>query len=424
MTTADLLELLLAHHRESTSRINLVPSENGMSLAARVPYLTDALHRYSFGTSADEEDAWPGRRKLAAIEEALIADLKALFGAQFVNVRPISGINCMSVVLSAFAADGRAVFSIAELDGGHGSTRFIGGQFGLKMRELPYDPTTASIDLDALDAILPPSRSSLALYLDQFMCLFPHDVAGLRQVVGDEALIHYDGSHVMGLIAGGQFQDPLREGANSLGGSTHKSFPGPQKGVVLTNDPSLEVVFAQHASNFISHHHVADVTALAITTREMLDNGRDYAARVVANAGRFAQALVDRGLAVCYPELGYTRSHQVWVDIAPLMSARQASRLLLEVGVVVNAIPIPYLAADAGLRLGVQEVTHLGFDDVGVDAIADVFERVLVRRVDPARVRPLVADLLAAHGGARNAERNALDAVVRVVRSIGKAPGS
>lgn len=417
MIRRDPLELLLEFHDESSQRINLVPSENQMSMASRISYLTDAYSRYSFGDSATENDAWPGRRNLASIEEGLIADLGALYGATHANVRAVSGINCMAIALSAFSEPGGTVLSIGERDGGHGSTSFIGRRLGLDVRELPIDPATTSIDLEILDASLPPERSDLVVYLDQFMCLFPHDLIGLRAVVGQDAVIHYDGSHVLGLIAGGEFQDPLREGASSLGGSTHKTLPGPHKGIFLTQDPRLHAAFALHASHFVSHHHGADVVALAIAIRDLMaDEGR-YASQTVANARHFGRVLADRGIAVCYPERDFTRSHQLWIDVSPIMPAARASLALFKAGVVVNAIPLPHVTADRGLRIGVQEITRLGFDDAAMEALADVFERVLIERVDPELVAPAVGALLAAHDGSRRTERNAIEAITALVRS-------
>ncbi|MEX5709122.1 hypothetical protein AB1484_12625 [Parafrankia sp. FMc6] len=409
MNVAEVLSLVTRYHQTSARRLHLVPSENAMSLAARLPFLTDVIHRYCFASDG-ENWAWPGNNDLAAIERAAAEGLRALFGAQHVNLKPISGLNSMAVAVSALADQGGTVFSIGEADGGHGSTRFLSQRLGLATVALPYDRRRYEVDTDQLATLAAATSGPKLVYLDQFMCLFPHDLPALRAAVGPDTLIHYDGSHVMGLIAGGQFQDPLAEGADCLGGSTHKSFPGPHKGVVLTNSHDLAKRIDEHASHWVSHHHVADVAALAITVADLRESGGEYAARTVRNAQHLGCALAERGFAVCAAERGFTRSHQLWIDIAPLMDPFDASQALLAAGIVVNAIDVPYLTSGTGLRLGVQEVTRLGMDTDAMDQLAHLFARLLVDRDEPSRVAAAVNNLREHHTPARD---ETLDPVVR-----------
>jgi glycine/serine hydroxymethyltransferase len=353
-----------------------------MGLAAKFPFLTDAIHRYCFA-SAGENWAWPGNQSLASIENDAADGLRKLFHAKYVNLKPISGINCMAVALSALAERDGTIFSISATDGGHNSTRFLAERLGLINIPLPYRHGHRGIDVDRLASLASTVRGPKLVYLDQFMCLFPHDLSTLREAVGPETHIHYDGSHVLGLIAGGQFQDPLSEGADSLAGSTHKTFPGPHKGILLTNSDRIRRRFDEHASYWVSHHHPADVAALAIAVTNFRDSGREYATRVVRNAQHLGAYLSERGFTVCAADLGFTRCHQLWIDIAPLMEPERASEILLSAGIVINAIEIPYLETEFGLRLGVQEVTRLGMNVDEMRYLAQVFERLLIRREDP-----------------------------------------
>lgn len=242
------------------------------------------------------------------------------------------------------------------------------------------------------------------LYLDQFMCLFPHDLRAIRAAVGPDVVIHYDGSHVMGLIAGGQFQDPLSEGADSLAGSTHKSFPGPHKAVILSNDETLFGSYEAMSNVFVSHRHTADTVALAIATEELHEHGTEYAAATVANARLLGAELADRGLNVSAAALGYTRSHQLWLDPGPRLSAERASRALFEAGVVVNAVEIPYLPSVMGLRIGVQEVTRNGMTGEQMPLLAELIASVLTGTGTSVR-RSALLDQLRAAIEPRTAER-------------------
>ncbi|MGF6881756.1 glycine hydroxymethyltransferase [Nocardia sp. GP40] len=380
MNTFDILEQLARFEVADSQRLHLIPSENPLDSDARMPYmLAGTLARYAFGAPGQQNWAWPGRETLLDLEAETATAVGALLGARHVNLKPISGLSAMTIALSALAehAGGRpTVLSIDETVGGHGSTAFVTRRFGLDWQPLPVDTRTLTIDLDAL-ARQARTAGPVVVYLDAFMARFPVDLTGIRAAVGDSALIHYDGSHPLGLIAGGQFQDPLSEGADSLGGSVHKTWPGPVgKGVVATNDPALAARFDTHAAGWISHHHPADLAALALSTAWMGQHARDYATAVLANASHLATALADNGITVCADERGATASHQVWVDIAPVCPAAIAAHRLYDAGIVVNAIDIPGLP-EPGLRLGVQELTRWGLDRDGTTALAAVMAQLL-----------------------------------------------
>lgn len=410
------LRQAVAHHEAGRQRLHLVPSENGLSLAARVPHLMEAAVRYAFpGPEGGGENwAWPGRQDLVAVERSAAVRLGEQLGAEHVNLKPVSGVSALTVVLSALARPSDTVFNLAERDGGHGSTKFIGSRLGLRMKDLPVDPATCTLDLQTLAERLAAGPRPELVYLDAFMCLFPVDLVGLREVVGPDTVIHYDASHTLGLIAGGEWQNPLAEGADSLGGSTHKTYPGPHKGLLATNDAGLAARLDEHASHFVSHHHPADIVALAVAAAEMDAHGTAYARATIANARRLGAALAERGFTVCGEKGGFTACHQLWIDIAPLIDAEEASRRLFEAGIVVNAIPIPHITAAAGLRLGVQEVSWAGMGATEMDELADVFTAVLRDGQDPAVSRHRTRALAEAHrldGADESVLRAALAAV-------------
>lgn len=395
MNSSDIIDLVGRYHHESTRRLHLIPSENTLSVAARLPFVSDLMQRYSFPGDGPNW-AWPGNNDLAVIERAAVDGMRTLLGAEYINLKPVSGLNAMTVAMSALSQPGGTVLSVAEADGGHGSTRFIALQLGRHHQSLPFSPHLHAIDADALRDLVGSGlvHGPRLVYLDHFMCLFPHDLQAIRAAVGRDTTICYDGSHVLGLIAGGQFQNPLAEGADVLTASTHKSFPGPHKGILATNSEHLAHRINEHAGHWVSHHHPADVAALAIAVADLQETACTYAVQTVANARTLASALDARGFKVSGACFGFTRSHQVWVDVAPIIDPTEASRLLLNAGIVVNAIHVPYLANGTGLRLGVQEVTRRGMGAADMNEIANIFHAVLIDRTDPVNVGKRVTGLL------------------------------
>ena len=191
------------------------------------------------------------------------------------------------------------------------------GLRGLKIFDIPFDYDKYNIDMDLFGNLILGIKPKL-ITLGASVFLFPHPVKEIKEICEEtNTLIHYDGSHVLGLIAGGEFQDPLGEGADVLMGSTHKTFPGPQGAVICTNK---EVLIHQIAKGIfpgtVSNHHLHRLPPLSIVCEEMMHFGKAYAKQTIKNAQAFAVTLDKMGFKVIGKQLGYTKSHQVLLDLS------------------------------------------------------------------------------------------------------------
>src|SRR5256885_5073121 len=133
--------------------------------------------------------------------------------------------------------------SVPQPVGGHSSNRVDGpaGIRGLKIVDIPFDPVELEVDLDLFRKVAPLVRPRV-ITLGTSMTLFPFPVHAMYEIVAEwGGSIFFDGAHQLGLIAGHQYQDPLREGAAVLTGSAGKTFCGPQSGVLVWGGPSLTV---------------------------------------------------------------------------------------------------------------------------------------------------------------------------------------
>jgi glycine hydroxymethyltransferase len=240
----------------------------------------------------------------------------------------------------------------------------------------------------------------------QSVFLFPtplREMADAAHEVG--AKVMYDGAHVLGLIAGGQFQDPLREGADVMTGSSHKTFPGPQGGFMIsdTDDEKFQrklnsAIFPGTNSSYHLHHVAGKVVALA----EFAEFGANYAADIVANAKAFGEAMAAEGFDVLAEERGFTASHQILTRHGEQDSGAgaKAAQLLEDAGIITNMNMLPgdtKALTPSGLRLGVQELTRVG---MGVDEMGDVaslYARVLLKAEDPSSVKRDVRALKGEH---------------------------
>ena len=103
--------------------------------------------------------------------------------------------------------------------------------------------------------------------------LFPHPVKELADFMHDHNMyINYDGAHVAGLIAGGQFQDPLREGADSMTMSSHKTLWGPQGGIIVSLQKYAESIKKAVFPGITSSHHLHHVACLLYTSPSPRDS--------------------------------------------------------------------------------------------------------------------------------------------------------
>jgi glycine hydroxymethyltransferase len=295
--------------------------------------------------------------------------------------------------------------TIPQPVGGHSSNRHDGpaGIRGLNIVDVPFDAQELEVDLDAF-AIAGREHRPKLIALGASMTLFPLPVAEIAAIANEwDGKVVFDGAHQLGLIAGGQFQDPLQEGAAVMTGSAGKTFSGPQSGVMAWNDPELtplllDAVFPALAAT----HQVNRVAALAAAAAELLAFGQEYMAAVVSNAQALANALHIRGVPVLGAHKGYTRTHQVIADVREFGGGLEVAHRLAEANLITNKNLLPNDAPEdwdrpSGLRIGTTEVTRLGMGEVEMQAIADMIAGVLVEGRAPEHVRQEAMELRAGH---------------------------
>jgi glycine hydroxymethyltransferase len=256
-------------------------------------------------------------------------------------------------------------------------------------------------DVDGACALIRELEPKVSL-IGQSVFLFPtplREIADAAHEVGSTVM--YDGAHVLGLIAGGVFQDPLREGADVMTGSSHKTFPGPQGGFLLSSSEDEKMhkrlnnaIFPGVCSSYHLHHVAGKVVALA----EFEEYGQAYAQNIVNNAQYFAQSLAAEGFDVLAESRNYTASHQVLTRHGGTDSGAgaKAANLLEQAGIITNMNMLPgdtKALSPSGLRLGVQELTRVGMGKNEMQEVASLYARVLINGENPKDVKEDVHNL-------------------------------
>jgi len=401
-------ELLLQHHRWFQQNIPLIASENVPSPAVREALLTDFGNRYAEG--------WPGERIYAGcvyidqVELLCNAMMKKLFNAEFVDVRPISGVVANLVVYTAFTEPGNVMMALSIPSGGHITMgkRELGGTagavHGLVVEYLPLDYKEMNIDVDrAKERVAKLAKEGKPPRLVMFggsVFPFPHPVKELAATFHDVgATVGYDAAHVAGLIAGGVFQDPLREGADVVSMSTHKTFFGPQHGGVLSWSKYADQIKRATFPGMVSNHHLHALAGVTIACAEMQEFGGDYARQVVKNSKALGQALFERGFNVLAEHKGFTQSHVVIIDITKYGDGGTIEKELEKANLIINRNLLPWDIKEGrhfqnpgGIRMGTSEVTRLGMKENEMKEIAEFVKRVVVDKENVEKVRADVAE--------------------------------
>jgi len=384
----EVFRIIESHHRFIENAIPLIASENVTSRAVRICHTSDFGHRYAIGDIG--ERIYRGCEFIDRIEDLAVKLTKELFKAEHVNVRPISGTLANLAVYFALTRCKDRILALPENCGGHTSHDFTARIRELKVVYLPFDSDRFNIDVDSARKKIIEKRPKLII-LGASLFLFPHPVEEIVEIAREvNAKVVYDASHVLGLIAGKQFQDPIKEGADVVTASTHKTFPGPQRAIILCKKDLAKAIDQAVMPGVVSNHHIHSLAGYVVACLEMMEFGEAYAKQIVKNAKRLAERLYNLGFDVLCPDLGFTESHQIAVDVSKLGGGDKVAKILERAGILTNKTLLPWDAdRPSGIRIGVQEVTRLGMKEDEMDTIAEFIFKAIE---DPEKVKREVSE--------------------------------
>ena len=396
------------HHTWFENSIPLIASENIPSPAVREAVMSDFGNRYAEG--------WPGERVYAGctyIDEVEIQCMelaKKLFDAEFADVRAVSGVVANLAIYSAYSNPGDVMMASSIPAGGHIShgkkehSGTAGLVHGLDIEFFAFDPEEMTLDVDKTKAKVEDLKSQNRLpkiaMFGGSVFLFPHPVKELADFLKGYGMhINYDAAHVAGLIAGGKFQDPLREGTDTMTMSTHKTLFGPQGGLVLGFDRHEESIKKAMFPGLTSSHHIHHMAGKAIAFAEALEFGKDYAAQTINNAKALASELSNVGFKVLGEKRGYTESHQAVVNVLDYGDGGLIEADLEKANIIVNRQLIPgdlkanrHYMHPGGIRLGTSEITRLGMKESEMKEIASMIKDVVIDKKEPGEMKGKIAE--------------------------------
>jgi glycine hydroxymethyltransferase len=400
-TTADRITALVAGHERLRRyrALNLNAAESTMSYPARRLLDSDLATRVSEGPPGDR--IFPvGHQNdyVDELEAIIVAQARRLFRAEFVEWRATSTTMANTVALFALSKPGDTLL-VQSMEGGANMSYHDGAipsLHALTVRDMPIAGDCFEIDVEGVRRAAHALRPAMLIVGGSYV-LFPYPVRELRAIAEEVgACLLYDAAHVALLIAAGEFQDPLAEGAHLMTMSTHKIMGGPVGGLIVTNDAATakrlwQIPFPPLMQTRDQNKYAA--TAYALT--EMTECGGEYARQMVANARALARALSDAGFTLIAADRDYTMNHQIFID-ATAIGARRVEALCRSCNIFFQA---SHMRGDGvrgvrtGLRLSVQEVTRAGMREPDMGQIGTLIRRAALGGEPAASVAPDVEEL-------------------------------
>jgi len=398
MNPSEVFEIIERHTKFMRDSIPLIASENLTSLSVRRCYLSDFGHRYAEGKVGHR--FYEGCRFVDEIEEIAINLTRKIFDAEHVNVQPISGVVANIAAFFALTNVRDTIMSISVPCGGHIShdTVSAAGLRGLRVIHYPFNTEEMNIDVDETRKIALKENPKLFI-LGSSLILFRQPVKEIKEIADEiGAYVMYDASHVLGLIAGKAFQNPLKEGADVMTGSTHKTFFGPQRAIIASRKELADRVDRAVFPGVVSNHHLNTLAGYVVAAMEILEFGKDYARQVVKNAKTLAEELYNLGYKVLGEKRGFTETHQVAVDVRDFGGGEKVAKTLENAGIVLNKNLLPWDSIEntnnpSGIRIGVQEVTRIGMGEEEMKIIAEIMDAAIKEKKPAEELRKEAKEL-------------------------------
>jgi len=389
---------LKEHHTWMKDSLPLIASENITSDLVREVTASDFGHRYAEGLPGNR--LYEGCKYIDEVENLAIALTKKLFNADYVNVQPISGVVANLATFSALAKAGDTMMALQVPHGGHISHAKVSaaGVVGLKVKNFVFDAEEMNIDVDKSIAKVREIKPKFLLFGGSVF-LFPHPVKELKEVADEVgAKVAYDAAHVLGLIAGKQFQQPFEEGVDIITSSRHKTFPGPQGGLIMCKEELAKKVNNAVFPGVVSNHHIHHMAGFAVALAEMLEFGEDYAGQIVKNSKALGQYMYERGFNVSCEHKGFTESHQLVVEVSEYGRGTKVAKDLEKANIILNKNLMPWDNIDSsidpsGIRIGTQELTRLGMKEKDMEAVAELIKRAVIDVDDKESVKKDIVEL-------------------------------
>ncbi len=393
----EVYKAIVDETRREEDKIVLIASENYASEAVMEAQGCVMTNKYAEG--------YPGRRYYGGceyvdvVENLAIERAKKIFGAEHVNVQPISGSAANMGVYFAMLKPGDTILGMNLAHGGHlthgASVSFSGKIFKAVFYGVSKD--TGLIDYDEVERIAKEHSPKMIIAgASAYSRIL--DFERFREIADEiGAYLMVDMAHIAGLVAAGVHPSPVPY-ADFVTTTTHKTLRGPRGGMILCREEFAKeidkIIFPGIQGGPLMHV----IAAKAVAFKEALTpEFRKYQEQVAKNARALAQGMLDRGFRIVS---GGTDNHLMLVDLTSKgITGKEAEEALDKAGITVNKNGIPFdhrpPQVTSGIRLGTAIVSTRGMKEAEMHEIANLIDRVLSNPTDDMNLFSVKPDVKA-----------------------------
>lgn len=369
----------------------LCAAENIISPFANLPLGFGFQERYIMNNtySFNMDDNFIGCEKLFPFYQMLSDACLRIFGAKYTDARPFTGMHCIDMITKTLCVPGDKMMILDKEHGGHASVKPVVERLGVKVYSAPYDLENNDLDYDAANAMI--KKEGIG-----FVLLAPSDLIkplDVTRINTDNCVLLWDCSQLMGMIAAGMVDNPLKSMKNIvMFGGTHKTFPGPASGLILTNEKKLhDAMETEINPKFLRHSQMHQKISLLFALIEFEKFGADYMSQVVHCSNYLGARLREKGYDIADINGTISATHQIFIRCdKSQMDTIYDNAYKCEVTLNKKH---KSLFHGYGIRLGTQEIARYDWNDAALDTVAEVVSRLSDKNADIAAIRAMIDTL-------------------------------
>lgn len=369
----------------------LCAAENVISDFGNMPLSMGFQERYIVGNTYSylEDNNFIGSNYLLPFYEMISEECREIFNAKYTDARTLTGMNCLMVVLMSLAKIGDSIMILSSQSGGHASVKPICERLGLKVSDVPYDFQNFDLDYEKLNHRLKEGQID-------YILLAPSDIISPLEVnrieLGNTVLL-YDVSQMLGLIGAGVIENPLAGIKNIvMFGGTHKTFPGPACGLIMTNNDELHAKLETTINPiYIRHTQMHQKVSLLFTLIEFENFGQAYQEHIVTLANELGKNLKELGMDIAMKEGTYSKTHQVFIR-TDKNTMNRIFENSLKYGITLNK-KNKELFSGSGIRLGTQEIARYNWPVESMKDVAQIIQLISEETVNVGKLMAMLNGL-------------------------------
>lgn len=377
-------ELIKKEMQRQEQGLEMIPSENFVSLPVLEALGSVLTNKYSEGYVGKRY--YGGCEYIDQIEQLAIDRAKEIFGAEHVNVQPLSGAPANIAVYFALLQPGDTVLGMDLSHGGH-LTHGHPVTYMSKIFNFVRYKTDANgkIDLDNLRQMAIEHKPKIILvgYSAYSREIEYEKIKEIADEVG--AYTMADIAHIAGLIAGGVMKNPVPI-FDVVTTTTHKTLRGPRGAMIMCKEKIAKEIDKAVFPGLQGGPHENNIAAKAIAFKETLQpEYKEYAKQIIANAKILEQKLNAFGYKLCF---GGTDNHLLLIDVFGSfgVTGKEAQIALDKAGITVNKNMIPDDPRSpmdpSGIRLGTPALTTRGMKEKEMEQIAGWIHETIANKDD------------------------------------------